>query len=106
MYKSIKYYSFKSEVIDYSEPIKCITVYPEYKWFEQSKVLYLPPEMEFDVESEDSTVESVQQAIVAHLKSKFDVDIDGNYVLKLYNIFYDLKSYDKLFNYKINMILK
>lgn len=106
LYKSIKYYSFKSEVIDYSEPIKCITVYPEYKWFEQSKVLYLPPEMEFDVESEDSTVESVQQAIITHLKSKFDVDIDGDYVLKLYNIFYDLKSYDKLFNYKINMILK
>lgn len=111
LFKSINYYSYRYEVIEYNKPSKLINNNYEYKWFDVNKYIHLPGEMMFEIQSLDNDITNINNKIKNHLKETFDTnnisDDYYNYILNLYNITYNLLSSDDgNLIYEIKIILK
>lgn len=111
LFKSIKYYSYRKEKIDYDEPSNLIKNNKEYKWYSLNKYIYVPSILNFNVLSIDDQLDNINDEIKNYLKINFNISEQNDeyidYIFELYDIKYDLISQiEGKFNYKINMCLK
>lgn len=110
LYKSIGYYSYESEKLDYENPIFLIKDNLEYKWFNNNKYIHLPGNLSFEltINENKNNVSDINVEINKYLINYFSInDNTAQYINTKYNIKYDLLSFNNNnFLYKITMNLK
>ncbi len=109
LFKSIKYYAYRNELIKYQTPSTLIADNYEYKWFENNKYMYVPNVMQFTISSKTSSIDDVNKSVKEYLLKMFNVSDDkgADYVLTLFNIRYNLLQYtNNEYTYEIKLNIK
>lgn len=111
LFPSIGYWCYESHLINYDQVPDFVKKYTEYKWFNNNKMIYTKPELNFDILIKYNTDEDIKQAIKDYLSKIFDIEDDNTieYVYNLYWITYNDFEYninDKMFKYRIQLKFK
>lgn len=116
-YKSIGYYSIRSQKMEYDKtPTITVSEYPngvslistpEYNWFNIGKMICLKPEHNFTVNKETDT--SLDDIVTEYIKKQYGTD-HVEYIKDCYNIDLDCRYLNNIdldkFRYNIKMKLK
>lgn len=108
LYPSIGYWAYEDNTITYDKPLDFV-LNTEYKWFDNSKILYTKPVLSFVISSEYNDINSINLSIKNHIKNITNsTDEIVDYMFDMYNIIYDFIGLDdkNYFKYNINMKFK
>lgn len=110
-YPSIDYYPFRSVEYNYNSP-DGILVDSEYKWFNNSNILYLTPSIQCSLKSEidkNGQYKKIEYLVKEYLKKYYKID-DISYIYDKYNwkssYEYETQTNIENYIYNINLTLK
>lgn len=116
IFPSIDYYALNNVKMNYESLDNSLSNnYEDYKWFNNSKHIYLIPNIKCDIESiknDQGDYLKISELIKKYLKKYYNIDNEGllDYINNLYNIesSYEYKSLDNIddYIYTINLTLK